>query len=182
MIELDQKRGVIITSADDNKLYIRKLYDFEILTSIKIKPKFNISLAKISPKNFLYIMCYNRIKQQFIIYGYTLSGLKFAKSSYSYYITNFDFTRLGNIICMKDEKDICILSAHNLNQISINANDEDFNKYNNVQNSISNVKWMQYDDFENYEEERKTISCLSYDSNSNCYLKTLKATNISYFK
>ena len=182
MIELDQKRGVIITSADDNKLYIRKLYDFEILTSIKIKPKFNISLAKISPKNFLYIMCYNRIKQQFIIYGYTLSGLKFAKSSYSYYITNFDFTRLGNIICMKDEKDICILSAHNLNQISIDSNDEDFNKYNNVQNSISNVKWMQYDDFENYEEERKTISCLSYDSNSNCYLKTLKATNISYFK
>ena len=182
MIELDEKRGVIITSGDDNKLYIRKIFDFELLTCIKIKHKFIISLAKISPMNFLYIMCYNKNRKQFIIFGYTLSGLKFAKSSYSYFITNFYFTTIGNIICVKNWKEICILTANNLNQIKMNSKDEDFIKFNKVQKSIRNVKWIQYDDYEKYYNcERKLISFLSNDSEE-YYLKTLKVSKISYFK
>ena len=132
--------------------------------------------------NFLYIMCYNKNRKQFIIFGYTLSGLKFAKSSYSYFITNFYFTTIGNIICVKNWKEICILTAHNLNQIKMNSKDEDFIKYDKVQKSIRNVKWIQYDDYEKYYNcERKVISFLSNDSEE-YYLKTLKVSKISYFK
>ena len=33
-----QKLGIIVTAGDDGFIYIRKLYDFEILTVIKLKP------------------------------------------------------------------------------------------------------------------------------------------------
>ena len=183
MIEINEKIGVIITAGDDNKIYIRKLYDFELLTSIYLKSKYIVTLAKISPMNFLYVMCYNKIKRKFVIFGYTLSGLKFAKSFYSYF-TNFDFTKIGNIICLINQKEIEILAAHNLNKIKINASDADYKKFENVKKSILNSIWMQYDDFENNKgENRKVISYLSIDPNSNEYnFNNLKATNISYFE
>ena len=33
-IEIDIRLGVVITSGDDNYIFIRKLYDFELLLSI----------------------------------------------------------------------------------------------------------------------------------------------------
>ena len=184
MIEIDEKVGVVITSGDDNKVYIRKLYDFELLTCITIKSKFIISFAKISPMNFLYIMCYNKQREQFIIFGYTLSGLKFAKSSYAYY-TNFDFTENGNIICLVNENELGILSANNLNSIKINKSDNDYEKYEQVKNCIKNGRWIQFDNFEKYYGvERKVISYLSANlaAKNKFYFKTLKASNISYFQ
>ena len=184
MIEIDEKLGVIITSGDDNKLYIRKLYDFELLSCIEIKSKFIISFTKISPMNFLYIMCYNKKREQFIIFGYTLSGLKFAKSSYGYY-RNFDFTTIGNIICLINENELGILSAYNLNSIKINKNDNDYEKYQQVKNSIKNGRWLQFDDFEKYYGiQRKVISYLSANltAKNKFHFKTLKAKNISYFQ
>ena len=182
MIEIDEKVGVVITSGDDNKVFIRKLYDFELLTCIKIKSKFIISFAKISPMNFLYIMCYNKQREQFIIFGYTLSGLKFAKSSYAYY-TNFDFTQFGNIICLINENELGILSAYNLKSIKINEKDNDYEKYLQVKNCIKNGRWIQFDNFEKYYGvERNVISYLSANLAKNRFhFKTLKATNISYF-
>ena len=169
MIEIDQKHRVVITSGDDNKLHIRKLYDFELLTSIKFKNKYIITMAKISPMNFIYIICYNKIKKKFVIFGYTLSGLKFAKSSYLFY-SNIDFTENGNIVCLINENDLCILSGHDLNKIAINKNDKDYQKYYNVKKSIKNGKWIQYDDFKKfYGSERKVISYLYIDSSSKKY-------------
>ena len=40
MIEINEKIGVVLTGGDDNRLCIRKLYDFELLTCIKLKSKF----------------------------------------------------------------------------------------------------------------------------------------------
>ena len=183
VIEIDQKLGIIITGGDDNKLYIRKLYDFELLTSIKLKSKYIITMAKISPMNFLYIMCYNKEVNGSRIFGYTLSGLKFAKSIHSYY-TNLDFTKNGNIISLVDDYEITILNGHNLNEIKINKTDKDYEKYLQVKKDLQGVKWMQFDYFKNYYgKERNIISYLSKDSNSNqYYFKTLKVTNISYFE
>ena len=56
-IEIYEKLGIIITGGEDKKVYIRKLYDFELLTSITFKSKFIISLARVSPNNFVYILC-----------------------------------------------------------------------------------------------------------------------------
>ena len=185
MIEVDDRLGVIITGGDDNKLYLRKLYDFELLTSIKIKSKFIITLAKISPMNFLYILCYNKIKNKFIIFGYTLTGLKFAKSEYTYF-TNLDFTNRGNIISLINEYEIGILNCYNLRRVKIDEKDKDFEKYKNVQESLKNIKlkWMQYNDFrKTYNKERNIISYLSLNIKTSDYsFNTLKVTNISYFQ
>ena len=185
MIEIYKKYGIIITGGDDKKLYIRKLYDFELLTCIQLKSKFVIVMAKISPKNFLYILCCNKKKEneQYIIFGYTLSGLKFAKSAYSSY-TNLDFTSNGNIISFNDKQNIIdILEAHNLNKININKNDKDYENYTQIQNKIKSSIWIQYDDFQKYYGfERRSISFLTNDSSKKCYFKTLKATDISYFE
>ena len=182
MIEIDEKIGVVLTGGDDNKLCIRKLYDFELLTCIKLKSKFLITMAKISPMNFIYIMCYNKINKKSIIFGYTLSGIKFAKSMYSYY-TSLDFTKNGNIISLVNECEINILFGYNLEKIIINKNDKDYEKYLQIQKGIKDAKWMQFNYFKNYYgRERNIISYLSKNSNENeYYLKTLKVTNISYF-
>jgi len=183
MIEINNRIGVVLTGGDDNKLCIRKLYDFELLTCIKLKSKFIITMAKISPMNFIYIMCYNKKRKESIIFGYTLSGIKFAKSMYSYY-TSLDFTKNGNIISVVNECEINILFGHNLERMIINKEDKDYEKYLQIQKGIKDAKWMQFNYFKNYYgRERNIISYLSKDTNAKeYYLKTLKVTNISYFE
>ena len=39
VIEVDFKLGIIITGGDDSYLFIRKIYDLELLTPIKLKSK-----------------------------------------------------------------------------------------------------------------------------------------------
>ena len=181
MIEFDKRNGIILTGGDDNKLCIRKVYDFELLTCIKIKSKFIITMAKISPKNFLYVLCYNKNKKKesYIIFGYTLSGLKFAKSNYSYY-TNIEFTSNGNIITLINEEKVGILEAHNLNLMSRDNKNEDLVE---IQKHLSKSQWFQYHDFlKYYGYERKSLTYLSFeDSKKKTYLKTSKVTDIPSF-
>ena len=112
-------------------------------------------MAKVSPLNFLYIICYNKEKEKFIILGYTLTGLQFAKSDYGLY-DNIDFTPKGNIVTLKNRKELCILGGNDLDCIKINNKDsnEDFdNKKNKVKDSI----WMKYDYFTNKENNYSKI-------------------------
>jgi len=185
LIEIDERIGIVITAGDDNKLCIRKLIDFELLTCIKIKSKFVITMAKISPMNLLYIMCFNLKRKETIIFGYTLSGLKFAKSEYSSY-ANIDFTKNGNIISLLNENKITILEGYNLDKIKINEKGKDYELFHQVEKEIKGIKWMQFNYFKNYRKDRNIISYLSLnyseESKKECnFLKTLKATNISYF-
>ena len=140
VIEINKKYGLIITSGDDNYILIRKLYDFELLSPIKIKEKFVITLAKVSPNNFLYVLCFNKIKNSFVIFGYSLNGLKFAKSEYGFY-NNFDFTEDGNIVTFKKFDKLLILSGSNLEQIKIDKHAHEAE----VINKIKNVIWLKYD-------------------------------------
>ena len=138
-IEIDKKLGLIITFGDDNYILIRKLYDFELLTPIKIKDKYIITLAKVSPLNFLYVLCYNKQKKEKIIYGYTLNGLKFAKSEYGNY-NNFDFTENGNVIALKMLDKLCIFYGSNLDHITIDDRSHDYEVINKIKNAI----WLKY--------------------------------------
>ena len=134
-IEINKRLGIIITSGNDNLILIRKLYDFELLSPIKIKNKYLVTLAKVSPNNFLYALCYDKQKNSCVIFGYTLNGLKFAKSDYGYY-NNFDFTENGNIVTLKQMEKLCILSGSNLDHIKINNNSHDFEVINKIKNPI----------------------------------------------
>ena len=175
-IEINKKYGLIITSGDDNYIIIRKLYDFELLSPIKIKDKLIITLAKVSPLNFLYVLCYDKQKKSKVIYGYTLNGLKFAKSEYGNY-ENLDFTENGNIVTLEIMKKLCILSGSNLKHIKTDNNPKELEEINKIKNAI----WLKYDYFvmkvknEGYINNRIITyindkkSLISIDVSDNCF-------------
>ena len=147
-IEIDKRLGVVITSGDDNYIFVRKLYDFELL---------------FSSYNFLYILCFNKINNKKIIFGYTLSGMKFAKSEYALY-DNINFDEAGNIITMNNKKDFTILSGSDLTNLNDLSNGE------NAIKGIQNTNWLQFDYYmEGRDEEfNKIITFLGNDDKQNC--------------
>ena len=117
-IDIDKRLGIVITTGDDNYIFIRKLYDFELLLTIKIKNKYRILMVKTSPFNFLYILCFNKINNKKIIFGYTLSGMKFAKSAYGLY-DNISINEDGDIVTMDETKNMILLSGSDLTKLNI---------------------------------------------------------------
>jgi hypothetical protein len=141
-IEIDKRLGIVITSGDDNFILIRKIYDFELLLPIKIKRKYKILITKISPFNFLYVLCGNKLNNKMIIFGYTLSGIKFAKSDNGLY-DNININKDGNIITMRNKNKFTILSGSDLSKLNIPENEEVMNSLK----EIKNTNWMQADFF-----------------------------------
>jgi len=143
VIEINKKLGLVITCGDDNYIFIRKLYDLELLSPIKIKKKYIIILTKISPTNFLYIICYNRDLGKSRIFGFTLTGLKFAKSKYGYY-ENIDFTLNGNIVTFEKYKDILILSGSELSEIKMNDKDNSYQNFMELKEKIKGALFLNF--------------------------------------
>ena len=178
VIEIDLRLGIIITAGEDNYIYIRKLYDFEMLTPIKVKNKYIVTMAKISQMNLLYIICLNKINRHSIIFGYTLSGIQFAKSEYGYY-TNIDFTKSGNLVSLINKMDIGILLGSNLKRLQIKESDEDCKEFMENQKKVDGALWMQYDFFTRKKTNSKCriISYIGKDYSFN----TINVDNIKYF-
>ena len=147
-IEIDIRLGLIITCGNDNYVQIRKLYNFELLTPIQINKKYTITMAKVSNNNFLYVMCYNKIKKKSIIFGYTLTGIKFAKSQEGYFC-NIDFTQSGNIVSLFNFKEICILNGYNLARKEISEEESGFKDFNEEEKKIAGSVWMEFKYFAN---------------------------------
>jgi hypothetical protein len=100
IIEINTRLNIIITSDSDNIILIRKLYDFELLTEIKIPNDYEIKLIKISSINLIYVLCnYLNRKQvtKSIIFGYTLNGIKFTERIFEV-INNICFTENNDLI------------------------------------------------------------------------------------
>ena len=183
VIEINKKLGILITAGEDNYVFIRKLYDFELLTPIKINAKYIITMAKVSPMNFLYIMCCNKKKKKnrSVIFGYTLNGLYFAKSKYGSY-DNIDFTRNGNIVSYVSKKEIEVLSGNDLNNI-IKKDDKFMNE---VQKKISGASWIKFMFYSRKNDIEpiinKNITFTTFDkSKGGNLIQTLDVTNISSF-
>ena len=73
-----------------------------------------------------------------------------------------------------------------MKEININKTDKDYKLFHQVEKDIKGAKWMQFNYFKNYIKDRNIISYLSLNYSEEYkkelyYLKTLKATNISYF-
>ena len=185
VIEIDYRLGIIITAGEDNYIFIRKIYDFELITPIKIKSKYIISMAKVSPMNFLYIMCFNKKKKKYksIIFGYTLNGLYFAKSKYAYFDT-LDFTKNGNIVTFISRKEIQILSGDTLKNNIINKDDKNMN---DVQKKINGASWIKYNYFSRKNDTKpiinKIITFTIIDKiKGGNLIYTLDVTKIKYFE
>ena len=181
MIEIDKRLGVIITAGTDNFLYIRKLYDFELLTPIKLKEKYIITSAKISPYNLLYILCFNTKKEKSCILGYTLNGLYFAKSNYAFYDT-LDFTKNGNIITFINKSKLIVLNPHDLKNsknfgISDKKSLKDFNP--KISQTFGST-WIKFECFSTkIENNKKIITYIKKDVKNNM-LKILDLSNFEF--
>ena len=157
-IDIDKKLGIVITSGDDNYVFIRKLYDLEILLPIKIKNKFIILMTKVSPYNFLYVLCFNKLNKKNIIFGYTLSGIRFAKSEYGIY-DNISINEDGNIMTNLDKRKMILLSGSDLTRLTQLGN----NKFIDFLNRTTITNWSQYDCFYRKDDEdmRKIVTYLN---------------------
>ena len=118
-IELYENQGIIITGGKDKMIYIRKTFDFELLTVINlihlyanpiIGEKIHIvpTLIKVSELNNVYVMLYNYESKKSFIRGYNLNGLYFAQSEEDDYM-NICFTENCNLL----------VSFYNKNVISV---------------------------------------------------------------
>ena len=187
MIEINRRLGLIITGGKDNYIYIRKLYDFELLTPIKLKEKYIISTAKISPLNFLYILVFNKNHNNFCFLGYTLNGIYFAKSSYNYY-EDIDFTKDGNIVTWMNREKIRVLFGYNLTfrEKFKNYKPRDEKKTKEFKKKLELLKgtsWIKFEYFSNknnLEVNTKIITYINKDNNITS-IKTLDVSDFNYF-
>ena len=115
VIEYNKRLNVIITAGDDNMIYIRKAYNFELLTVIRIDKGYKVITCKLSELNFLYVFCCNYAsrEQKNVIIGYTINGIEFARSEEKYY-TNFDILQNGNIVTALSEIDSNCINVYEL--------------------------------------------------------------------
>lgn len=134
-IHISHKHKVIITSGEERTIYIRKLYDFELLSVIHSDPGYIGVDIKISILNFVYIMYYIPNENCFILTGYTLNALQFASSRKECY-SHFDCSQTGNIIVSyHNESKIKVLSASTLEEL-----DKSITPSNN-----EIITWFDYD-------------------------------------
>jgi len=178
VIEIDQRIGVVITAGDDNYIFLRKIYDFELLLPIKIKQKYKILMAKISYYNFLYILCFNTKRNQTTIFGYTLSGLKFAKSEYGLY-DNISFTKNGNVVTIDNRENVVFFSGSDLSRLKINQDEETISVLSKIKGSL----WMEFDCFmRKFDDNISKIATFVIPSEKKEYkIQTLNVENVQNF-
>ena len=114
------ERYNIIVSADNNTLMIRKNYDFEYLTSIKIENEDHLKKCivdiKISEYDMLYASVFVEDRNAYELQGFSLNGTFFNK--YKGNFSNFEINRKGKIIVSEINKPILkILDPINFNEI-----------------------------------------------------------------
>ena len=136
-------------------------------------------MAKISPLNYLYIICYNKEEKSSVIFGYTLTGLKFAKSKYGYY-DNIDFTMNGNIVTLINHLELCILSGSNLAEIKKNKKDQNYNDYTKICDKVKNSDYLQFNYFIK-EKETNYFKIITYYKDEGRIISTLDVTQNKYF-
>ena len=158
-IEVNNSKQIIASAGEDKFIYIRKLYDFELLTSIDLtytflnpiiskSPNIFPSLIKISDLNCIYVILYNYTLHKTIIRGYTLNGLFFAQTDeyntgrgnndLSY--NNISFNKNWNLIVgLYNFNEILLLNSFNLKvRCQHRIVEDDKNKH-------YGSKWLEYD-------------------------------------
>ena len=158
-IEICNKKNIIATAGEDKFIFIRKLYDFEILTSIDLTYSFGNSivsknpyifpsLIKISGLNAIYVLLYKYRIQKTVIRGYTLNGLFFAESDI--HIKGIEDNSLSfNSISFNKNWNL-IVGSYNFNEIILlNSYDlKDKNKKKRFvedKNKHYGTKYVEYD-------------------------------------
>jgi hypothetical protein len=127
-IEIYMNLEVIITAGEDKFIYIRKLFDFELLSSIDLTYSFgneiisktpNIfpCLIKASELNLLYVILYDYDSNYSFIRGYNFNGLYFAQTDPNLFNFRKDYCQFNSISLTKSGN--LIVGFYNFNSIYI---------------------------------------------------------------
>ena len=99
----EKNANIVINGDNDGVISIRNLYSFELITSFK--PAFPNKQAKLllikfkinKFNNLLYILAYDPLKGKYILFGYTVNGIRF--SFIEDIAGSFHILENGNIMC-----------------------------------------------------------------------------------
>ena len=138
-------------------------------------------MVKVSPMNFLYVMCFNKNNKKSCILGYTLNGLYFAKSKYDYYDT-LDFTKSGNVVTWIHKKEIQILYSDNLKKIYFSSKDNESAQFNHYQKKLSGSTWVKFNYFLRKNEQDSNVKILTYTINEKNKAKMIYTLDVSKLK
>ena len=161
-IELFNNQNIIITGGEDKMIFIRKTYDFELLTVINlthlyanpiIGKKINIvpTLIKVSELNCIYVMLYNYDTNKSFIRGYNLNGLYIAETQEDLYM-NICFTKNNNLLISYYDKDyLSVFRCYDLKSDNFDFKLSEFtdiinnkNKKKKEEKSIYKLVWFNY--------------------------------------
>ena len=165
--------GLIISSGDDRKIFIRKYYDLSLLTIINTEEKLCIDI-KIN-HYYLYLLLYNEENQKHIVEVRSVNGLLVAHTDYNLY-NNIDFDKDGNLLVgyAKDKK-IEVYNPAITNKIK----EIDLNQFTLVQKKKKEAKEIKPENhfflYFIYQSENSSIYC--YFSNGNLIQKYLDLPN-----
>jgi hypothetical protein len=165
--------GLIISSGDDHKIFIRKYYDLSLLTVINIDHKLCMDI-KIR-HNYLYILLYDEEEKKNIVELRSVNGLIMSNTVYNLY-NNIDFDKDGYLLIgLAKEK---IIEVYNpaltkkikdidLNQMTLQGEKKE-TKEIKVEDTTFFLKFI-------YQRENSSIYC--YFSNGNLIQKVLEPIN-----
>ena len=165
--------GLIISSGEDRKIYIRKYYDLTLLTMINIENKFCIDI-KIS-HYYLYILLYDEIKKNHVVKVYSVNGLVVGKTENNL-INNICFDKNGNLmIGYAIDKKIDIYNPSLTKKIE----EIDLNQPTYIKLKKNKVKEIKVQDtfFLNFVYQKENPSIYCYFSNGNLIQKYLDVNN-----
>ena len=127
-----QKHNILVTSSKDGILYVRKYFDFELLTIIKLGINEYANDIIFSNYDMYYLLIFNENNMTFNFNIYSINGLKVKENKLKFIIENFFSINNGKIIytiyndehfyyyCLFDDK----IKRYNIKQ---NPNFEDEN-------------------------------------------------------
>ena len=160
-IEIYENQNVIITGGADKKIFIRKEFDFELLTAIDltycymndiISQKIDIipTLIKASELNCIYVLLYNKNTGKSFIRGYNLNGLFFKQSEEDYFM-NICFTKNNNLfVSYYNQKKFKILNCYDLAETSAEFHLDKLVEESQKETNNDSLVWNHYN-YKNHE-------------------------------
>ena len=92
------KHNILITSSEDGNIYIRKYYNFELLTIIKLNKNEYANEILLSNYDMYYILKFNKNNMKFNFDIYSINGINVIQKNCDLYIQNFYCINNGKII------------------------------------------------------------------------------------
>ncbi len=141
-IKYNEKHNIILSSDISGIIYIRKYYDFELLTKIKLKDNncFTTQIL-VNDFNFIYTINYDKNKKKKFICLYTLNGILIEKSTLHTIIDAYDLNNGKIIFNRLEETELYMFgfnNKNNRNETIINDNISGRLKYqiNDIKNFV----------------------------------------------